>query len=82
MNLVSRTHAGDFIVGHDHLKRAMIYEDRVARRYPMSASVASCWSLEEQIQAIGPTRLDRVLAGEAAPPEGTSAFARQHAAAL
>ncbi|HOY77905.1 MAG TPA: DUF3363 domain-containing protein [Hyphomonadaceae bacterium] len=82
MSLVSRTSEGDFLVGHDHLKRALMYEERVARRYPLSASVASYWSLEEQINAIGPTRLDRVLAGEAASPEGTSAFARQHAAAL
>lgn len=82
MNLVSRTQQGAFIVGHDHLKRAMIYEDRIARRYPLSATVASYWSLEEQVHAIGPTRLDRVLAGEAASPEGKSAFARQHAATL
>src|SRR5690606_30666411 len=34
------------------------------------------------VQALGPTRLDRVLAGEAALPEGEGAFARQYAAAL
>ncbi len=82
MSLVSRTQGGAFIVGHDHLRRAMMYEERIARRYPLSATVSSYWSLEEQVHAIGPSRLDRVLAGEAASPEGTSAFARQHAAAL
>ncbi|RYZ15258.1 MAG: DUF3363 domain-containing protein [Alphaproteobacteria bacterium] len=82
MSLVSLTQDGAFIVGHGHLKRAMMYEDRIARRYPLLATVSSYWSLEEQVHAIGPTRLDRVLAGEAASPEGTSAFARQHAAAL
>lgn len=82
MNLVSRTQEGAFIIGQDHLKRAMIYEDRIAQRHPLSATVSSYWSLEEQVHAIGPTRLDRVLAGEAASPEGKSAFARQHAAAL
>jgi hypothetical protein len=82
MSLVSRNEEGVFIVGHDHLKRALMYEERLVRRYPVSPSVASYWTLEEQVQAIGPTRLDRVLAGEAAPPPGESAFARQHAAAL
>ena len=82
MSLVARAGDGAFIVGHDHLKRAQIYEERQSRRYPMAASVLSYWTLEEQVQAIGPTRLDRVLAGQAAPPLGEGGFARQHAQAL
>ncbi|MBI1361881.1 MAG: DUF3363 domain-containing protein [Alphaproteobacteria bacterium] len=82
MSLVSRTSEGVFLVGEDHLKRALMYEDRLSRRFPVRASVLSYWTLEEQVQAIGPTRLDRVLAGEAAPPLGEGGFARQSASAL
>jgi hypothetical protein len=81
-SLVTRTADGVFIVGHDHLKRATIFDERVSRRYPLVASVASYWTLDEQVNAIGPTRLDRVLAGEAAQPQGEGVFARQYAAAL
>ncbi len=72
----------DVLCPDDHLKRAMMYEARVARRYPMSPGVSSYWTLDEQVQAIGPTHLDRVLAGETAPPQGEGGFARQHASAL
>lgn len=82
MSLVTRDVDGVFIVGNDHLKRATLFDERVSRRYPLIASVASYWTLDEQVQALGPTRLDRVLAGEAALPEGEGAFARQYASAL
>lgn len=82
MSLVSRNADGVFIVGHDHLKRATLFDERVSRRYPLIASVASYWTLDEQVNALGPTRLDRVLAGEAAQPQGEGVFARQYAAAL
>lgn len=82
MSLVSRNADGVFIVGHDHLKRATLFDERVSRRYPLVASVASYWTLDEQVQALGPTRLDRVLAGEAAQPQGEGVFARQYATAL
>jgi hypothetical protein len=82
MSLVSRDADGVFIVGHDHLKRATLLDERVSRRYPLVASVASYWTLDEQVQALGPTRLDRVLAGEAALLQGEGAFARQYASAL
>jgi hypothetical protein len=81
-SLVTRTADGVFIVGQDHLKRAMLFDERVSRRYPLVAGVASYWTLDEQVNAIGPTRLDRVLAGEAAQPQGEGVFARQYAAAL
>lgn len=82
MSLVSRNADRVFIVGYDHLKRATLFDERVSRRYPLVASVASYWTLDEQVNALGPTRLDRVLAGEAALPEGEGAFARQYASAL
>jgi hypothetical protein len=82
MSLVSRNADGVFVVGHDHLTRATLFDERVSRRYPLVASVASYWTLDEQVQALGPTRLDRVLAGEAAQPQGEGVFARQYAAAL
>jgi hypothetical protein len=82
MSLLSRNVDGVFLVGHDHLKRATMFGERVARRYPLIASVASYWTLDEQVTALGPTRLDRVLSGEAAPPQGEGAFARQYASAL
>ncbi len=82
MSLVARTADGVFTVGENHLKRALMYEERIARRYPVSPSVLSYWTLEEQITAGGPTRLDRVLAGEAAPLVGEGGFARQLGLAL
>ena len=81
-SLVSRNADGVFIVGQDHLKRATVFDERISRRYPLTASVASYWTLDEQVTAIGPTRLDRVLAGESAQPQGEGVFARQYAAAL
>jgi len=82
MSLISREANGVFLVGHNHLERATLFDERLSRRYPMIAGVASYWTLEEQVTAIGPTRLDRVLAGEGAQPEGEGAFARQYASAL
>lgn len=82
MGLVARNAEGVFLVGHDHLSRATAFDELVSRRYPLVASVASYWTLDEQVQAIGPTQLDRVLAGEAAQPQGEGVFARQYASAL
>lgn len=82
MSLINRDANGVFLVGHDHLERATMFDERLSRRYPMIADVASYWTLDEQVTAIGPTRLDRVLAGEVAHPEGGGAFARQYASAL
>src|SRR5690606_33997693 len=75
ISLVTRNADGVVIVGHDHLEQAALFDERASRRYPMIASVASCWTLDEQVQAIGPARLDRVLAGEAARPQGEGVFA-------
>ena len=82
MSLVARSAEGDFILGQDQLRRAAMYETRLARRFQVSARILSYWTLEDQVSAIGPTRLDRVLAGSSAPPRGPGAFARRHADAL
>ncbi len=82
MSLISRNADGAFIVGHDHLERATLFDERVSRRYPLVASVASYWTLDEQVNALGPTRLDHVLAGEADLPQGDGAFARHYTSAL
>jgi hypothetical protein len=81
-NLVARTGGGEFIVGHDHRKRAMMYEERLSRRFPVSVSVLSYLAFTEQVQAIGPTQLDRVLAGQAPLPKGEGFFARNYTIAL
>ena len=80
--LVERHSDGVFGVGADHLDRALAMEERISRRYPLSPQVASYWTLGEQVEALGPTHLDRVLAREAAPPLGEGDFAREHASAL
>ncbi|MFT3722131.1 MAG: DUF3363 domain-containing protein [Hyphomonadaceae bacterium] len=81
-SLIARPQAGDFIVGEDHLKRARIFEERIAARYPLSPFVLSYLSWGQQIGAIGPTHLDRVLAGEAEALQGEGAGARRQAQAL
>jgi hypothetical protein len=82
MSLIARTETGDFIVGHDHLRRARIYEERITQRYPLAPAVLSYWTLEEQLKAIGPTHLDRVLAGEAGSFEGSGDLAGRYEQAL
>lgn len=82
LSLIARTEDGEYIVGHDHLRRARLYEERLARAYPLSPAVLSDWSLEQQIEAVGPTHLDRVTAGEAAPLDGMGDLARRFARAL
>ena len=44
--------------------------------------MASYWTLSEQVASIGPTHLDRVLAGETRAPSGEGAFARRFVQAL
>ena len=82
LGMLERLADGAFAVGPDHLDRAHAFEERIARRYPMSLRVASYWTLGEQVEALGPTHLDRVLAREAASPSGEGVFAREHAEAL
>jgi hypothetical protein len=82
LGFVERRQDGVFEIGKDHLDKVLAFEQRLARRNPLSAQVASYWSLGEQVETLGPTHLDRVLAREDAPPPGEGAFARQHASAL
>jgi hypothetical protein len=81
LGLVERASNGEFYVG-DHLSAAMAFEERLMQRAPFSAQVASYWSLGEQVDALGPTHLDRVLAGEADGPTGEGKIARDFEHAL
>jgi hypothetical protein len=81
LGLVQRASNGEFHVG-DHLSNALAFEERLVRRAPFSAQVASYWSLGEQIDALGPTHLDRVLAGEAGGPIGQGRIAHDFEHAL
>jgi hypothetical protein len=80
--LVERGPEGAFAVGQDHLATALAFEERLVRRAPFQAQVASYWSLSEQIDALGSTQLDRVLAGEIDSPPGEGPVARNFANAL
>ncbi|MGH6755364.1 MAG: DUF3363 domain-containing protein, partial [Bradyrhizobium sp.] len=80
--LIVRSPDGVFETGRDHLDRALAFEGRLLRRYPVTARVTSYWALGEQVGAWGPTHLDRVLAGEAAAPSGEGRFARDFTNAM
>ena len=82
MGLVQRRSDGTFFVGDNHLATARAFEERLVQRAPFSARVASYWSLGEQIEAFGPTQLDRVLAGETTAPSGEGPVARNFQLAL
>jgi hypothetical protein len=80
--LVERRGDGVFVIPPDHLARAAAYEAHLLAKAPVGARVVSYWSLAEQVDALGPTHLDHVLAGEAEGPRGGGSFAQRHAAAL
>jgi type IV secretory pathway VirD2 relaxase len=80
--LVQRTGNGEFLVGRHHLDNAMAFEERMVARAPFSVRIASYWSLAEQVAAPGLTHLDRVLAGQADGPTGSSRFVRDFEHAL
>ncbi len=80
--LAERRSDGVFVIPADHLARAAAYEAQLLVKAPFGARVVSYWSLAEQVEALGPTHLDHVLAGEAGEPRGEGAFAQRHAAAL
>ena len=81
LGLVEGLGNGAFHVG-DHVTAALAFEEKLVRRAPFSVQVASYWSLGEQIEAIGPTHLDHVLAGEDSGPTGESKVAREFEQAL
>jgi hypothetical protein len=80
--LVERGSDGVFVIPPDHLVRAASYERQQLKKAPVGAKVVSYWSLAEQIEALGPTHLDHVLAGVVEAPRGGGEFAERHAAAL
>ncbi len=82
LGLVERRSSGEFEVGQDHLSTAMRFEERLARRAPFAAKVQSYWSLDEQIDVLGKSYLDRVLGGEVSGPEGDSRFAQRFETSL
>lgn len=82
MGLVDRRPNGEFEVGSNHLSTAMRFEQRLAQQAPFTAKVQSYWSLDEQVDALAKSHLDRVLAGDAAAPDGDSSFARRFEHAL
>jgi hypothetical protein len=82
MGLVDRRASGEFEVGSEHLSTALRFEERLAKRAPFGAKVQSYWSLDEQVDALGQSHLDRVPVGEAAAPQGDSALSRRFEQAL
>ncbi len=82
VGLVQRFGAGEFIVGENHLKTALAFEVRLVHRAPFSIRVDSYWALHEQVTALGPTHLDRKLAGDAVGPGGEGRVVRDYEHAL
>lgn len=80
--LVGCRPSGEFEIGPDHLSNVMRFEERTARRVPLTPKVQSYWSLDEQVDALAKSHVDRVLAGEATAPDGDSGFARRFEHAL
>ncbi len=80
--LVERSRDGLFAIAPDHLDRALDYEAQLVAKAPVRARMLSYWTLDEQVEALGPTHLDRVLAREISADEGEGAFAKRYTAAL
>ncbi|RYG36041.1 MAG: DUF3363 domain-containing protein [Burkholderiales bacterium] len=80
--MVQRFGAGEFIVGHDHRRTALAFEEKLVKRAPFSVQVGSYWNLSEQVHARGPTHLDHALNGDVAIPNGESRVAREFDQAL
>lgn len=80
--LVERRSDGAFEIAPNHLEQATRFEAELVRKSPVNVRIVSYWTLAEQVNALGPTHLDHVLAGEAMAPRGEGAFARRQAMAL
>ena len=80
--LVERDATGVFSIPADHLDRALAFEQKMARRSPVTVAVQSHLPLRDQILATGPTRLDRILSGVELPLAGKGRVATAEAAAL
>lgn len=80
--LVTRGSDGIFDIAPDHLDRVLDYERIRIARAPVSPRVLSYWTLDNQIEATGPTYLDRMLAGQEAKPPGSGLLAQDVETAL
>ena len=80
--LVSRGKDGTFDIAPDHLERVLTYERARLISAPMAPRVQSYMPLANQIDAGGPTHLDRVLAGQETAPDGAGHLAREFENAL
>src|SRR5690606_19383262 len=80
--LVERRPDGAFLIAPNHLEQATRFETELVRKSPVNARVVSYWTLAKQVNALGPTHLDHVLADEAIAPRGEGALARRYALAL
>jgi hypothetical protein len=80
--LISRGKDGVFDIAPDHLDRVLTYERARLVRAPMAPRVQSYMPLGSQIEAAGPTHLDRVLTGQESSPDGAGHLAREFEAAL
>jgi hypothetical protein len=80
--LVKRQSDGVFLIAGDHLERALVYEQKLALRSPVSVRVHSSWPLKAQVHAMGPTRLDRILSGSEKPLVGKGRAVSAEAVAL
>jgi hypothetical protein len=80
--LVERSADGVFQIAGDHLERALAFERKLAMRSPLEVRVHSHLPLRDQVKAIGPTRLDRILSGSEQRLTGKGRVAAAEAAAL
>lgn len=80
--LVERGSDGVFQIAGDHLERALDFERKLAAHSPLTVQVNSHLPLKEQVKAVGPTRLDRILSGADKPQAGKGRVAAAEAAAL
>jgi hypothetical protein len=80
--LLERGADGVFKIARDHVGRALAFERKLAVRSPLSAQIQSHWPLRDQVNAVGPTRLDRILSGAEPPSTGKGRVAATEAVAL
>jgi type IV secretory pathway VirD2 relaxase len=79
---LDRTPDGRFRVGPDYLAKALDYEQKVARRQPVTVEVLSDRSLKAQTRHPGVTWLDRELTGGRGDGYASSGFGGEARAAL
>ncbi len=80
--LVNRSVDGVFQIAGDHLERSLAFERKLALRSPLDVRVHSHLPLKDQVKAIGPTTLDRILSGSEQRLTGKGRVAAAEAVAL